>query len=92
MKQYIALIAFGLGIISYAQHGPKHGPPSHQHHPHKMEKYHPNRGPHHKKNDYARYDQRGPQRPNFKHQGPRYPQPQPPKSGNGGINVNVVLR
>ena len=37
MKKYIALIAFGIGIISFAQHRPGHGQPQ----KHQLKKIHP---------------------------------------------------
>ena len=93
MKQYIALVAFGLGIFSFAQQGPRPGPPQHHNHPpKKMERFDYHRGPQHPKPDFRRPNQRGPQRPDFVHQGPRPGQPQPPMPKNNGININVAIR
>ena len=52
MKKYIALAAFGIGIVSFAQHGPKPGKPHPKKHP--IEKFQPR--------DFHR-EVRGPQRP-----------------------------
>lgn len=81
MKQYIALVAFGLGIFSFAQQGPRLG--QHQNQPpKKMERFDHHKGPQHPKPDFRRPNQRGPQRPDFAHQAPR----------NSGININVAIR
>ncbi len=91
MKQYIALVAFGLGIFSFAQQGARPG--QHQNQPpKKMEHFDQHRGPQHPKPDFGRPNQPRPQGPAFAHQAPRPMPPQAPAPRNNGININVAIR
>jgi len=86
MKQYIAIIAFGLGIISYAQHGPRsHHPPK------KIEKFHSKKRPHHSR--FEKHHHKGSKRPHVVYYQPtpiyqHIPVPHHPK----GVNINVSIR
>lgn len=82
MKQYIAIVTFGLGIITYAQHGPKHGHPPH--HPKKIE--HRHKKPKHHHTNVKIYNSRDPYRSR------PLPPPPPPRPKNSGVNINVDIR
>ena len=97
MKQYIALVAFGLGIFSFAQHGPRQDRP--QHFEQKDRKgpqkdfHRDDRGPrdHRKPQKFQQRDR--PHHPEFSHRGPqRPPQPVPVVHAPSKPGIYIVIR